>query len=411
MPVRTTSTRTGVAKRRGTSTALVLAGALLAAFHARGGTARAATAHGTAAFEAALHVWVRDDAAITSRAYARALDGTERLRTAVARFLDAPSDSTLRSARDAWRASRQVYGPTEVFRFSDGPIDGDNGLAGREGPENRINAWPMDEAYLDSVAGSPRGGLIPQLSLPLDRGTLEHAHGSRDDSEVTLGFHAIEFLLWGQDRDTVAAGRRSFRDFLAGDPVRERRRACLSILADLLVEDLGAVAREWGPGPSASRYAARFVKLPPLEALRRALSGAATLSGFELASERIGVPLATSSPEDEQSCFSDNTVRDFAANIEGLALVLEGDGESPGMLEPLEALDPRLAGGLRERLDEVRRRMLDIPEPFDAVILSQTQDPRRQRYQALAGELIGLSGALRHAGERAGVMVTIGGGG
>ena len=361
------------------------------------------------AIDGALHAWARDDVAITARAYDRALQGVEGLRTAVTRFLDAPSDSTLRAAQAAWRGSRERYGPTEVFRFSEGPIDGDSALAGHEGPENRINAWPVDEAYLDSVAGSPGGGLIPQRALPMNRATLEHAHGSSDEAEVTLGFHAIEFLLWGQDRDTVSAGRRTFTDFLAGDPVRERRRVCLAILATLLVEDVGAVAREWRPG--ADRYAARFLRLPPREALRRALGGAATLSGFELASERISVPLATRSPEDEQSCFSDNTVRDIRSNIEGLALVLEGDDGSPGLLSFFHALDPALASEVRERLDEVRQRMLAIREPFDAIILSGMDDPRRHRYQALVGELLGLSGALRRAGERAGVTVTIGGGG
>jgi hypothetical protein len=55
--------------------------------------------------------------------------------------------------------------------------------------------------------------------------------------------------------------------------------------------------------------------------------------------------------------------------------------------------------------------MLDVPDPFDAIILSAADDPRRHRYAALEGELIGLSGALRRAGARAGVTVTIGGGG
>ena len=359
--------------------------------------------------DAALHAWVRDNVAITASAYARALAGVADLRASVARFLDAPSESTLNAAREAWRRSRESYEPTEVFRFSDGPIDGGSALAGHEGPENRINAWPVDEAYLDSVAGSPRGGIIPQFSIPMDRGTLEGAHGSHDVTEVTLGFHAIEFLLWGQDRDTVAAGQRPYTDFVAGNPVRDRRRTCLGILTQLLVEDLGAVAREWGPGPD--RYAARFLELPPLEALRRVLTGAVTLSGYELASERIGVPLATRSQEDEQSCFSDNTVRDLSSNIEGLALVIEGDGESPGILPVFHSLDPALASEVRNRLDEVRQRILDVPAPFDAIILSSVDDPRRRRYQALAGELIGLSGALRRAGARAGVTVTIGGGG
>ena len=387
---------------------LIFAGvARLAAVPARAAPAGAA---GTSpALAAALQRWVRNDAAITGRAYASAVADANRLRAAIGRLLAAPTDSTLGAARDAWRLSRLTYEPTEVFRFSDGPIDGATALGGREGPENRINAWPMDEAYLDSVAGSPRGGLIPQLSVPMDRALLEKSHGSADETEVTLGIHAIEFLLWGQDRDTVTAGQRPSTDFLPGDPVRERRRTCLGILADLLVEDLSAVSREWQPG--AGRYAARFRQLPPREALRRVLNGAATLSGFELASERISVPLATRSQEDEQSCFSDNTVNDFASSIGGLGLVLEGDDDSSGLLELFRTLDPATASELRERLDQVRERMLEVPAPFDAVILSSPGDPRRHRYEALAGELIGLSGALRRAGARAGVTVTVGGGG
>jgi len=91
--------------------------------------------------------------------------------------------------------------------------------------------------------------------------------------------------------------------------------------------------------------------------------------------------------------------------------VLEGDDESAGMLDLFHVLDANVADDLRERLDRIRQRMLDVPAPFDAVILSSADDPRRHRYEALAGELIGLSGALRRAGERAGVTVTVGGGG
>jgi putative iron-regulated protein len=208
---------------------------------------------GAASNVAALRTWAHDNVAITSRAYDRALTGALDLRVAVTRFLETPTETSLASTRQAWRVSREAYEPTEVFRFSEGPIDGDSAVAGREGPENRINAWPVDEAYLDSVAGSPRGGLIPQLGIPMDRETLEHAHGSRDETEVTLGYHAIEFLLWGQDRDTVTAGRRPASDFLAGDPVRDRRRSCLAILVGLLVEDLGAVAIEWHAGAALRR--------------------------------------------------------------------------------------------------------------------------------------------------------------
>jgi len=92
---------------------------------------------------------------------------------------------------------------------------------------------------------------------------------------------------------------------------------------------------------------------------------------------------------------------------------LPGSHTAPRWLAIAGALlaDPGLANEVRNRLDEVRQRIFDVSAPFDAIILSSVDDPRRRRYQALAGELIGLSGALRRAGARAGVTVTIGGGG
>ena len=58
---------------------------------------------------------------------------------ALGRFAAAPSGAGLVSARETWLAAREWYGLTEAFRFYGGPIDGD------DGPEGRINAWPLDE--------------------------------------------------------------------------------------------------------------------------------------------------------------------------------------------------------------------------------------------------------------------------
>jgi putative iron-regulated protein len=137
---------------------------------------------------------------MTARAYSR---GRRRqLRAAIAAFLGV--EATLAGARVAWMASRASYEPTEVFRFSDGPIDGATALAGREGPRNRINAWPMDEAYLDSVANSPRRA-DPKPVDPMDRSLLGRAHGAGDDTQVTLGFHASSCS--GAGPRHVTAGR------------------------------------------------------------------------------------------------------------------------------------------------------------------------------------------------------------
>jgi putative iron-regulated protein len=345
-------------------------------------------------------------AALAQREYDRAVASAESLQVSIRAFLATPSVTTIGSARRAWSASHEVYGRTEVFRFADGPIDGVHPVTGEQGPEGRINAWPVDEAFLDYVAGSSTGGLIADRSLPITAETLAGKNGAEDETQVTLGFHAIEFLLWGQDRNPDGPGNRPSSDYLRGDPIRDRRRACLELITNLLVDDLSAVASEWKREPG--RYASSFLALPPGVALGQALSGAASLAGFELAAERIGVPLSSGGQEDEESCFSDTTHRDFAANVAGIVLVLAGDGGAPGLLSALAA-EP--AADIRARLARIQELVRGIEPPFDRLLATPADDPRRVHLQVLEGELLGLAGALQRAGGAMNLQVTIGIGG
>ena len=362
-----------------------------------------------AAFQAALPPALEAYATAAQRAYSQAHASAEKLQASIGAFLAAPSPATLAAARTAWSTSHELYGRTEVFRFAGGPIDDVHPVTGEQGPEGRINAWPVDEAFLDYVAGATTGGLIADRSLPITAETLAGKNGAEDETQVTLGFHAIEFLLWGQDRNPDGPGDRPASDYLQGDPFRDRRRTCLELITRLLADDLGSVAREWERAPE--RYAPAFLALPPRVAFGQAMSGAASLAAFEVGSERIGVPLSSGGQEDEESCFSDTTNRDLAANISGIALVLAGEGGSPGLLAPIAALDPLTADDLRSRLGRIQDLARDIPAPFDRVLGTPADDPRRVHLQALEGELLGLAGALQRAGTAAKVQVTIGIGG
>ena len=83
----------------------------------------------------------------------------EALHDAIDAFVAGPTDATLQAAKDAWLAGRRLYGPTEVFRFYDGPIDNPD-----DGPEGQINAWPMDEAYVDYADGDPEAGIVNDVA-------------------------------------------------------------------------------------------------------------------------------------------------------------------------------------------------------------------------------------------------------
>src|SRR4029453_9954464 len=186
---------------------------------------------------------------------------------------------------------------------------------------------------------------------------------------------------------------------------RDRRRAALELMTKLLVEDLSTVASEWG---SPGSYAAIFRALPPDQALGQALSGVASLAGFELAAERIGVPLSSGGQEDEESCFSDTTHRDLAANVDGIALVLAGDGGAPGLLT---ALAPEPAADIRARLARIQELARGTQPPFERIIATRPDDPRRLHFQVLEGGLRGPAGARQRAGSAANLQGTIGPGG
>ena len=98
---------------------------------------------------------VENYAAGAYSSYARSLTSAQAMDAAIDNFLAAPSQPRLDAAKRAWLLARDDYGVTEIYRFYDGPIDNEE-----TGPEGLINAWPMDEAYVDYVEGNPNAGII-----------------------------------------------------------------------------------------------------------------------------------------------------------------------------------------------------------------------------------------------------------
>lgn len=140
-------------------------------------------------------------------AYLRSADAAATLEVAIGTLLSDPTDATLEAARQAWLAARPAYLKTETFRFYDGPI---------EELEGEINAWPMNEAAIDYVEGNPNAGLINDASIALTPDSLTDLNQKNDEDDVITGWHAVEFLLWGQDLSTTGPGSRPFRDYIAG---------------------------------------------------------------------------------------------------------------------------------------------------------------------------------------------------
>jgi putative iron-regulated protein len=241
------------------------------------------------------------------------------LKTKLVELTNSPSQTTLDAAKTAWLDAREPYGQTEAFRFASGPIDDE------DGPEGLLNAWPLDEGFIDYVRGDMNAGIINDVSKTITPELLESLNESVDEKSISIGYHAIEFLLWGQDAvstENKLAGQRSFNDFVDNGNNETRRNTYLLTAADLLLGHLQLMLDEWDA--NGSNYRADFMALDNETTLENLLTSIGTLSKSELAVERIFVPLENADQEDEHSCFSDNTHRDIILNAEGIKNVYTG---------------------------------------------------------------------------------------
>lgn len=294
-------------------------------------------------------------------------------------LLALPSAETMQAAREAWLQTRIPYLQTEAFRFCDGPIDA---------IEGRINAWPIDENYVDYTVDGPSAGIIAAVDRypTISRGLLVALNEKEGEKNISTGFHAIEFLLWGQDLNETGPGSRSHQDYAVqgGAKHAARRGEYLRITARLLVEDLESLVAAWAPGKS-DNYRARFLSLEADEALSAILKGLGSLSGPELSGERLTVPYETKEQEDEHSCFSDNTHNDFIGNVLGIQNVYLGryvrlDGKmvsGPSLRDLLARFDASLAERLKVEIQASLDAAKAVPAPFDQAIRGKDSSPGR----------------------------------
>ncbi|RYF25513.1 MAG: iron-regulated protein [Comamonadaceae bacterium] len=336
--------------------------------------------------------------------YDDTLSAAKTMQAAIKAFTAKPSVETLAEARKTWLAAREFYGQTEAFRFYGGPIDDDSG------PEGQLNAWPMDESYVDSVEGKPDSGLINNRKFVINKKNLAAQNERGGEENIATGWHAIEFFLWGQDLSDTGPGDRNFEDFVDGKGKNaDRRRQYLTVVTDLLIDDLTFLVKAWDP-KGKNNYRAKFAK-GGKESVRKMLVGLGSLSRGELAGERLEVALNSQDQEDEHSCFSDNTHRDAVTNALGIKNVWLGeykraDGsvlKGASLRDLVAAKDAALADKVSQQIAASVVAAEGIQAPFDREIIGEKDAPGRLRIQKTIDSLTQQSKDLVEAANAVGI--------
>lgn len=333
---------------------------------------------------------VENYANIVYQNYKDSYDDAVELEAAINDFTTAPTAAKFETAKTKWKEARESYGTTEAFRFASGPIDNED----YEAPEGLLNAWPLDEAYIDYVAGSETGlNIINNTAIQITKDVLEGLNEDGGEKNISIGYHAIEFLLWGQDLTAPSErkpGLRTFEDYVDNGTTANnegRRRQYLNVCADLLTDHLNYLVQQWQPGGD---YRNTFLALDKDVALGNIYNGIVTLAGSELAIERIDVALLAASQEDEHSCFSDNTHRDIALNLQGIINVYKGQYgniDGPSIEDLVKQASAPIHASTDASVNNATTKVAAMLTPFDLAIAGGADSAEGAKVKQVVDEL------------------------
>ena len=306
------------------------------------------------------------------------------LNSSIDTFLASPSASNFEQVKQAWLESRVPYQQSEVFRFGNVVVDD---------WEGQLNAWPLDEGLIDYVSSDYQyelgnegasANIVANKTFQIGQTTVDATNITPEliadlneiggsEANVASGYHAIEFLLWGQDLNGTnsGAGERAYTDFVVGAECTngncDRRGAYLIASAELLIQDLEWMEKQWAEGEKGN-YRQELLSESSENGLRKMLFGMGSLSLGELAGERMKVALEANSTEDEHDCFSDNTHNSHYYNEQGIYNVYTGlykreDGtllSGPSLFDLVEQKDEQAAKEIQKQFDLARAQVGEL---------------------------------------------------
>ena len=353
---------------------------------------------------------VRTYARNLAQGYADSVDDQNAFKDVVTTFLANPDEESLAAARASWLASRAHYMLTEGARFYDGPIDVDP-------PNNEalLNSWPLDEAYIDYTTDAlgkvnETVGVVndPSMLKDITADGLDALNAKGGDTDISAGYHAVEFLLWGQALKDVGPGERPASDYdLNGPrPNPDRRGQYLMVAVDGIIGHLSDVRDAWAP---TADYRVAF-EADPAASLTKIFTGLAKFSKGELGSQRIGAAYMSKERRDQHDCFSSETLVDYERDARGIQAMYfgkYGDNDGPGLDDLVRAADPAIDKKLSDMIQASIDAIVAIPKPFEAAIAGDDDSQGRVAIKTALDALSAQGDEFGAAAAALGLSITV----
>ncbi len=180
--------------------------------------------------------------------YSEADQAITALLQAIDVLLANSSEVNLQAARQAWLTAHSAYERRLLHQYYAGEFASAELSLQLQALDYSINHWPILPGYVDSVPDFVGSGIVNDMTVLLTADSLRQIHGQFDLSEAALGFHVLEFLLWGADPQqprsasafaaSSSLSQQQLEDGLSPEQLpNNRRRRYLKLLVDLLYAD------------------------------------------------------------------------------------------------------------------------------------------------------------------------------
>lgn len=373
---------------------------------------------------------VKDNYIIMAHAaYTDSLTTALTLQATVETLLADPTEQNLDHAKEAYKLARVPYQQSEILRWDtditiNASLDKDGGLNSVDEWEGQVNAWPLDEQAIDYVQGNDNSGIINQKNgAEITSDYLIAQNGVGGEANVTTGYHAIEFLLWGQDLNgtKAGAGKRSVNDFQTDASGQcsasncDRRRVYLDVVTQLLVDDLTAMTAEWTAQAANTKGTLANNFKTSADGIRYMLFAMKAMATDELASARMNEGLEGLDPEQEHDCFSDLSHVAIYYNLQSVRNAFYGhyhtiDGElitGASLADFINQKNPTVYKEFDEALNAIEKNMLVVynageqadPIRFDQIIGQADDAAEKQAAFAAVYQLVELQSSFNSVEE------------
>ncbi|MBL4799075.1 MAG: hypothetical protein JKY50_16810 [Oleispira sp.] len=265
----------------------------------------------------------------------RASQSAQVMDSKLASFMYHPNPMSQEEITQSWRQAYDDFLYSLVFAYLpiQDPPDWHTQRIAYNDLLTQLDSWPIEGGYIDYIPGYPFSGIVNDLTLNIDEKSIRLQHGFTDPTNASLGYHAIEFMFWGQE------GKRSAHDFFPQEntapvPINDaeeslnthnehdiaendtslhipqnhnRRRQYTKLLSEILQKDLHRIQRRWEP--SSGYYAQLLQQSSAENTLQAAFIAGQRLISEELLQKRFQLV---------SSEFSNSSQQDLLALLSGL---------------------------------------------------------------------------------------------